>query len=109
MTANSPYLTATVKETSRSPGHAAYELDVQLKDGAPAGYLKDQLTLATNGSALDRVSGNRGRPGRLGSDREPHVVDARHAATRPESDQTNRRQGSQAVQDRGDSLRKPRL
>jgi hypothetical protein len=48
VTANSPYLTATVKEASRSQGRVNYELDVQLKEGAPAGYLKDELTLATN-------------------------------------------------------------
>ena len=45
---DSPYLDASIKEVSRSSGRVAYELDVQLKDGAPAGYLNDQLILATN-------------------------------------------------------------
>jgi hypothetical protein len=48
VTTNSPYLTASVKETTRSPGRVSYELDVQLKEGAPAGYLKDELLVATN-------------------------------------------------------------
>ena len=48
VTTNSPYLTASVKETTRSPGRVSYELDVQLKDGAPAGYLNDELLVATN-------------------------------------------------------------
>ncbi|HEX3728084.1 MAG TPA: DUF1573 domain-containing protein [Pirellulales bacterium] len=45
---DSPYLSATTKQISRSGGRATYELDVQLKPGAPAGYLKDQLIVATN-------------------------------------------------------------
>jgi hypothetical protein len=48
VTSNSPFLTASVNEVGRSGGRVAYELDVQLKDGAPAGYLKDELLLATN-------------------------------------------------------------
>ncbi len=48
VTTSSPYLTATVKEAARSAGRVAYDLDVQLKEGAPAGYLKDQLLVATN-------------------------------------------------------------
>jgi hypothetical protein len=48
VTANSPYLTADIKEISRANGRVAYELDVQLKEGAPAGYLQDQLSLTTN-------------------------------------------------------------
>jgi hypothetical protein len=45
---NLPYLSASVKELSRSGNRVSYELDVQLKDDAPAGYLKDQLQLTTN-------------------------------------------------------------
>ena len=45
---DSPYLTADVKQVSRSPGHATYDLDVQLKEGTPAGYLRDQIFLSTN-------------------------------------------------------------
>lgn len=48
VTPNSPYLSASLKELSRSEGHQTYELDVQLKEGAPVGYLNDELTLATN-------------------------------------------------------------
>ncbi len=47
-TTNSPYLTASVREASRSFGRVDYELDVQLKEGAPAGYLKDEIMLTTN-------------------------------------------------------------
>jgi hypothetical protein len=46
--ANSPYLTAEVKELSRKRGRVSYLLDVKLKDNAPAGYLQQQLTLLTN-------------------------------------------------------------
>jgi hypothetical protein len=45
---NSPYLTASTKEISRTRDRVSYELDVQLKEGAPIGYLKDQLQLSTN-------------------------------------------------------------
>ncbi|MGD9720894.1 MAG: DUF1573 domain-containing protein [Pirellulales bacterium] len=48
VTANSEFLAPSIKETSRANGRVTYELDVQLKDGAPAGYLNDQLVLATN-------------------------------------------------------------
>jgi hypothetical protein len=48
VTAHSPYLQPSLKEISRSFGRVVYELDVQLKDGAPSGYLNDQLVLATN-------------------------------------------------------------
>jgi hypothetical protein len=48
VTTNSPYLTASIKEAKRSPGRVSYELDVQLKEGAPAGYLNDELLVATN-------------------------------------------------------------
>ncbi len=45
---NSPFVTATVKETSRQGGRVGYELDVKLAEGAPKGYVNDQLTLTTN-------------------------------------------------------------
>ncbi len=48
VTANSPYLSASVKELSRSASRVSYELDVQLKEGAPKGYLTDELQLSTN-------------------------------------------------------------
>lgn len=44
----SPYLTATVKELNRAHGRANYELDVKLAEGAPTGYLQQQLVLLTN-------------------------------------------------------------
>jgi hypothetical protein len=47
-TTDSPYIVPSLKEISRTSGHQTYELDVQLKDGAPAGYLNDQVILATN-------------------------------------------------------------
>lgn len=43
-TAN-PYLEAKVAETLRQAGQVGYRLSVQLKPGAPAGYLQDQLLL----------------------------------------------------------------
>ena len=45
---NSPYVTATIKETDRESGRVGYELDVKLADNAPAGYVNEQLTLTTN-------------------------------------------------------------
>ncbi len=48
VTSDSPFVTASTKEISRNGGQVAYELDVQLQDGAPVGYLKDQLQLTTN-------------------------------------------------------------
>jgi hypothetical protein len=48
VTANSRYLSPSLKELSRAPGHVVYQLEVQLNDAAPAGYLNDQLILATN-------------------------------------------------------------
>jgi len=45
---NSPLVTATVKEISRQNGRVNYELDVKLAEGAPKGYLNDQLVLLTN-------------------------------------------------------------
>ncbi len=45
---SAPYVGYSVKETHRSPGRVGYELDVQLADNAPAGYLRDQLVLVTN-------------------------------------------------------------
>jgi hypothetical protein len=48
VTSNSPFLAASVTETSRSNGRVAYDLDVQLNEGAPAGYVKDELQVTTN-------------------------------------------------------------
>jgi Protein of unknown function (DUF1573) len=45
---NSPYVTATVKETNRENGRVGYELDVKLADNVPAGYVNEELTLTTN-------------------------------------------------------------
>ncbi len=45
---DSEFLTARVNETSRRNGRVVYELAVQLKEGAPAGYLSDQLAITTN-------------------------------------------------------------
>lgn len=44
----SPYLEAELVPKSRSNGRVAYGLLVRLKDNAPAGYLREQLTLLTN-------------------------------------------------------------
>lgn len=45
---NSPNLQQAFREIARSGGRVTYELTVQLQGNAPAGYLNDQLTLATN-------------------------------------------------------------
>ena len=45
---DSEFLSASVNEKSRRGGRVVYELAVQLKEGAPAGYLKDQLAITTN-------------------------------------------------------------
>lgn len=46
-TAN-PYLEAKVAETMRQAGQVGYRLSVQLKPGAPAGYLQDQVLLVSD-------------------------------------------------------------
>ena len=48
---NSPNVHPTLKEVARSGGRVTYELAVELKGDAPAGYLNDQLTLTTNDRA----------------------------------------------------------
>ena len=45
-----PYLSTDIKEISRGDGNVKYVLTVHLKEGAPTGYLKDELTLKTNDS-----------------------------------------------------------
>jgi hypothetical protein len=52
---DSPFLTAAVKETARGNGRVAYELAVQLKGGAPTGYLKDHVTISTNDNRTARL------------------------------------------------------
>ena len=37
-----------VIERTRHPGNVSYDLKVKVKEGAPAGYIKDQLVLVTN-------------------------------------------------------------
>jgi hypothetical protein len=43
-----PYVAYTITETKREPGRVSYELNVQLAETAPVGYLHDQLVLVTN-------------------------------------------------------------
>jgi hypothetical protein len=43
-----PSLDATATEVSRGGGQVVYELAVRLKEGAPVGYVKEQLTVLTN-------------------------------------------------------------
>lgn len=45
---SNPHLKAQFKELERKAGNVHYEVAVQLDSKAPAGYLKDQLTLITN-------------------------------------------------------------
>lgn len=49
------HLAATARETSRGNGLVNYELLVELKPGAPAGTLRDQLTLVTDDAASPHV------------------------------------------------------
>jgi hypothetical protein len=44
----SPFLQAQAVESKRSPGLVDYNLSVQLKPDAPAGYIRDPLVLVTN-------------------------------------------------------------
>jgi hypothetical protein len=46
--AANPYLEAQATEVSRGGGQVVYELLVRLKDGAPVGYVNEQLTVLTN-------------------------------------------------------------
>ncbi len=57
VTANesSDYYAVELAETYRRGGVTRYDLTVQLKDTAPAGFLKDQLTLVTNDSRNPRI------------------------------------------------------
>lgn len=56
--ANSPYLTAEVKELSRKRGRVSYNLDVKLKENAPIGYLQQQIVLLTNDQRSSEVPVN---------------------------------------------------
>ena len=49
------YLEATIVETGRKSGEANYELQVRLKDDAPAGFIKEQITLITNDKNAEEV------------------------------------------------------
>jgi hypothetical protein len=55
VSAESPFLTASIKESARGGGRVAYDLDVQLTEGAPAGYLREQVFLTTNDSRSPRL------------------------------------------------------
>lgn len=52
---SSDYYEVELNEAYRRGGQARYDLTVRLKDTAPAGYLKDQLTLVTNDSRTPRI------------------------------------------------------
>lgn len=51
----SDYLEGRVVETSRGNGQVGYDLYVTLKDNAPAGFIKEQVTLITNDSRMAEV------------------------------------------------------
>ena len=50
-----PSLVGEIKETSRANGYVNYDLRVQLKSHAPAGTLRDQLTLITDDAKNPQV------------------------------------------------------
>lgn len=52
---SSDYYEVELNEAYRRAGQARYDLTVRLKDTAPAGYLKDQLTLVTNDGRTPRI------------------------------------------------------
>ncbi len=52
---SSDYYAVELTETYRQGGLTHYDLTVQLKESAPAGYLKDQLTLVTNDNSNPRI------------------------------------------------------
>jgi hypothetical protein len=49
---SNPHLKATLTQTSRGAGQAAYRLVVRLDDAAPVGYVKEPLVLVTNDSVV---------------------------------------------------------
>ncbi len=49
------YLQAELKETRRGGGLVDYRLTVRLKEGAPQGYLNDQLSLLTSDAQGNRI------------------------------------------------------
>jgi hypothetical protein len=52
---NSPYVTAKIVETARTPGRVSYELEVDLAENAPVGYVSDELQLVTNDARARQV------------------------------------------------------
>ena len=52
---NSPYLAADIVETRRANGRVSYDLVVNLKEDAPAGYINDELSLITNDRRASQV------------------------------------------------------
>ncbi len=50
-----PYYEVQAVETRRSQGRVNYQLTVNLKDDAPAGYINDQLVLVTNDRGGARI------------------------------------------------------
>jgi hypothetical protein len=51
----SAWLTPTLTELSRGDGRVGYQLSVKLADGAPAGYMRETLTLVTNDANKTQV------------------------------------------------------
>lgn len=51
-----PNLEVELYEKGRGGGRVNYDMLVRLKDGAPEGYLEDQLTLVTNDARLKNIS-----------------------------------------------------
>jgi|GEM_PF-1922471 len=43
-----PYVSAVLRESQRNGGFVTYDMEVKLNSGAPAGYIRDQLTIVTN-------------------------------------------------------------
>ncbi len=51
----SPFLSATATERKRGAGQVIYDIHARLDQGAPAGYIQDQLILVTNDPRAARI------------------------------------------------------
>ncbi len=52
---NKPWLSVEVKQESRGPQRATYEVFVKLAPSAPAGYFQDEVIVVTNDKSMPRV------------------------------------------------------
>ncbi|TWT74101.1 DUF1573 domain-containing protein [Allorhodopirellula solitaria] len=53
--ANEPWLISTFEQTQRGGGKATYELTVQVREDAPAGFFQNEVIVHTNDRSMPRV------------------------------------------------------